>query len=905
MIDEWKPPTDPVNEWIPPTAPINPAQEESFLGKARDWAFQPLLPEIEHAKEESAFGRDIPGLNKIYPGGIPLPNLRGIYNELIRPISSPIGIATLGMEGAINRPRPVPPSEPLPVRIPRQLTTRLPEQAEAPINTRFIQGQAGVAESGKTYPIDLGPSALPNKKNGTILPREYGEVNQISANLAARQGLEVGQPARASLESPNPNTKLLRGAPDFIAGEEGITARDWVPPTEPISAAEPIQEPVNKPNNQILEDFQKSLRDKNILPPKLQNEAIPELSPVQKVVSTLKDLVSQEEGSVDVDKMKKLLKDNAKLFGNMDWYKTALAKIDDGEFESASRLIKSSLTAPGDSKISYRDLVKRFANFDGNRNKQAPIDSVTEIYQRPEELPALQKLMSAMNEAGPQREQQEQLYSMERARRINSAENIKTPGLEGFYKQLGKLKGELPKVDPQKYGLTETDVDSLIDTVTNSQKLLPYEKIHAKTGLLKLLTGSEVPQKGELQRLGEVFGNDFTDVILMHGGLGGPVPVKVAVEAANLMKSMSASIDLSAPLRQGLPLIGRQEYWSALSKMFSMATSEETYQGVMDSIDQRPNYLLGREAGLRLTTAASDLTQREEAFLSKWAEKIPGVRPSERAYVGFINKLRADTFDSLVDNAKKAGLDVSQGSQLSKEIAKYVNVSTGRGSLGRFEKVGTELNGLLFSPRLIASRLTIMNPNYYIKADPFVRKEALKSLLAIGAVGGITLGLNELAGGSTSFNPLSADFMKARQGNTRLDPWGGFQQYVVAATRFVQGKTDSNATGSYAPTRFSIAENFAANKLSPMASLIYSLTRGQTKTDKFGNTKRVDPFGNEMNVGSDIAKKFEPLLIQDLYDVYKSDPNLLPLGIAAAFGMGMQTYEKNDKPFLKRLHWRD
>jgi hypothetical protein len=189
------------------------------------------------------------------------------------------------------------------------------------------------------------------------------------------------------------------------------------------------------------------------------------------------------------------------------------------------------------------------------------------------------------------------------------------------------------------------------------------------------------------------------------------------------------------------------------------------------------------------------MNQQEEKLIgSRILENVPGVRASNRAYVGFLNKLRQDTFHSLVTSAKAMGRDIDTDQVLTKQIADFVNNATGRGSLGNWEKNAELLNNTFFSPRLIASRLQMMNPKNYLTTDPFVRKEYWKSLGAITAAGNTFLGLAALGGATVSLDSNSADFGKAKIGNTRFDPWGGFQQYAVLASRLAQGKYTSSTT---------------------------------------------------------------------------------------------------------------
>ena len=142
--------------------------------------------------------------------------------------------------------------------------------------------------------------------------------------------------------------------------------------------------------------------------------------------------------------------------------------------------------------------------------------------------------------------------------------------------------------------------------------------------------------------------------------------------------------------------------------MFKQFGSERVYRGVMDDIKARDTYPLMEESGLSLSDMGHDLSQREEAFMSQWAERIPGVgrvvRASERGFFGFLNKLRADTFDDLVRRSIAAGVDFKANPKALSDIASFVNAATGRGNLGKLNSSAPLLNGLFFSPRLIASR---------------------------------------------------------------------------------------------------------------------------------------------------------------------------------------------------------
>jgi len=306
----------------------------------------------------------------------------------------------------------------------------------------------------------------------------------------------------------------------------------------------------------------------------------------------------------------------------------------------------------------------------------------------------VQKIITALKESKPLRGEQEQIYSAERAKKFAKMMSARgrSGGESGFYKELGALKGEMPKVqfESLRNSLNQGDVDTLFNRI-NEANIGDWEKITAKTGLSKILgiQGGSVPTRGELSLLDEVYGKEFTRAILdkrtdmqkLMATLG---------DALNLPRALMASLDMSAPLRQGVFLVGRPKQWvPAFKEMFKSFASEKAYNSIIENISSRPTYNLMRESKLAITKPNSVLAQGEETFLSNFAERIPllgkGVAASDRAYSGFLNKLRADTFDDLVSKAKDSGVEVNK--QILDNIANFVNTATGRGKLpGGLEK---------------------------------------------------------------------------------------------------------------------------------------------------------------------------------------------------------------------------
>ena len=291
------------------------------------------------------------------------------------------------------------------------------------------------------------------------------------------------------------------------------------------------------------------------------------------------------------------------------------------------------------------------------------------------------------------------------------------------------------------------------------------------------------------------------------------------------------------------------------------------------------------------------MQEREEAFISRFLQKVPGLKIpvmfAERSYVGFLNKLRVDIFKLWADELLDKGFTPTKNPELFRSAADVVNTFTGRGSLGRLNRITPELNTIFFSPRLIAARFNALNPVWYVKQPKEIRKKAIGDFGKFVAAGLTTLALIKVAAGdkvSVETDPRSADFGKIRIGNTRFDIWGGFQQWVRVFTQVIMGERKNSTTGEIVSlnkdeypftTRYETVLRFIEGKLAPVPQLVRELMTG-AKT-----------FGGEDISAETIAKeKFIPMYIQDIAEAY-TDGGLgraVGVGIPAFFGVGVQTY---------------
>lgn len=537
-------------------------------------------------------------------------------------------------------------------------------------------------------------------------------------------------------------------------------------------------------------------------------------------------------------------------------------------------------------------------------NQTKPVVNPTEELVTPEATPtgptAVEKLTAALRTAGAAREEQNQMYTEARREKLAKlAEAQKSgKGKEAYEQSLAALKGELPKADFEEVGskMSQADIDELYNSITKTETLSPYGKMSAYTGLTDILRG-KVPTPKSLEHLREVFPDDFIKTALskrsrMQKTLG------AFGEVWNAPKSLMSTVDLSAPLRQGIGLAHRGEYWKSFGKMFHQAVSQKAFEKIAETIKTHPNYALAEEAGLSITNVGGK-GSAEEAFASHLAEKIPGygklVQGSERAYVGFLNKLRFDTFNSLVAEAKGAGIDIDSNPEAAKAIANYINIMTGRGGLGKAGPAADVLNSMFFSPRMISSRVQILTaPVTSVGGKGFIadlpaplRKEAAKSYTSIVGMWMATLGITAAGGASINTNITSSDFGKAVDGKIHLDPGAGFSQFIVAGSRALLRKSTSTSNGEtrnltkQGDTPLDSDLKFIFNKMHPSLSLFVDQQRGK------------NAIGEPFKWGPALIQRLTPMGIPDVVNALKEEPNNKGLyyGVLGLLGMSLSVYD--------------
>jgi hypothetical protein len=365
------------------------------------------------------------------------------------------------------------------------------------------------------------------------------------------------------------------------------------------------------------------------------------------------------------------------------------------------------------------------------------------------------------------------------------------------------------------------------------------------------------------------------------------VPPGRALDVVGIPKSFLSSLDVSAPGRQGLILTVTEPRIaaSAMRQQFRSFVSAKAYREVEGWLATHIDSDLADASGLCRATLArrsGRLSGREEAFMSRIAGALPGIKHSERAYNAYLDVLRQKSFSKYADELRRAGLTFETNPDEFKAMARMVNAMTGRGELpAALEKAAPVLNAFIFSPRNIASRVSLLNPVTYINLPPAARKIALRKMVEFAGVAVSTLTAARFAGAAVELHPESADFLKIRVGKTHYDVLGGFQQPMRLLGQLSTGlwKLSQGGQIKRGHDPLSVLARFGWTKASPVAGYGISAAMGEN----------VD--GSEFNAATDGARQFAPLFLQDMWEAWQEDGAAgAAKALPALVGVGVQTY---------------
>ena len=559
-----------------------------------------------------------------------------------------------------------------------------------------------------------------------------------------------------------------------------------------------------------------------------------------------------------------------------------------------------------------------------------PKDIPTEPFLTEQELAAgatpEERMQGAIPRAKRARKNVDVGYSVERGQRFDNYEqaygDAVKRGLDpetAHIVALQELKGELQHEPFKGFDFSDAERQEMIRQVHEHPDLKTGQKVRVTAAIRDGAKG-KTPQLAQIVLLEKVFGKaktaDFAEAVGKQAEQ--KLLAQVIREIRTGSRTLQSTLDISYLLRQGLVSGARHPVlWKRGVMPSFKAMSKKGYDTASRELALAPGFDEASEAGVHFTeVGAKDLAKTEEAYQSTLLAKVPGISHSGNAYTFFLNKNRLDLWNALapmVERNAAEGKGLLQApwkrgqprdvDKALKDLARYINSATGRGTGGEaFERVAPHAASVLFSPRLLRSRFNFLNPVWYARMDPAVRRQALQAATQT-VLGGMAFlyAASNIPGVTVGLDPTNANFGRIRIGDTRIDLWGGFQPLVRLYAQLLTGvytvsttppgevaKQFNLAKGGFGKSsRYDISLNFLRSKLAPNVSLL------------------VDWLDNQNAVGQpfqwrDQWRRAVPMIVTDLLDTYQKGgagvPGALGAGALASLGIGVQTYPNRPHP---------
>lgn len=445
--------------------------------------------------------------------------------------------------------------------------------------------------------------------------------------------------------------------------------------------------------------------------------------------------------------------------------------------------------------------------------------------------------------------------------------------------------------------VSEIEAGKLVDlarTVENKKQLIKEDSLNGSSERLEYGLANALFKEYVSQLKTETTSLKFKDYLKPENW------GKVLYNMAGVTKSILSSLDNSFFGRQGIKVLFTNpdiwiknflKSWGDIGKELGGIDSSIP---VKADIYSRQNALNGKYQRMKLAVGIAT----EEAFPSSLPTKIPILgrlfKASESAYNNAALRIRADLADRVIRQAEKNGIDMTDSFQ-AESLGKLVNSMTGRGSIGKFEAVGKELNAALFSIKFLKGNIDTLTVHALDKMSGYARLQAAKNLLKIVAsTAGILYIADQLWPGSVEKDPRSSNFGKIKIGDTRFDISGSMAGINTLVSRLITGKTKSSITGKVtelggdkygALTRMDILYNFAEGKTSPALKTVIDQLKGKNFQ------------GEKPTLKSTIIGVGVPLPIMT-YDELQKNPNSADLFLSmilSELGIGVNTYSNKKK----------
>ena len=220
--------------------------------------------------------------------------------------------------------------------------------------------------------------------------------------------------------------------------------------------------------------------------------------------------------------------------------------------------------------------------------------------------------------------------------------------------------------------------------------------------------------------------------------------------------------------------------------------------------------------------------------------------------------------------------------------ARLINSMTGRGELpAALERIAPVLNATFFSPRMMESRVDLLNPKFFMDIPPEVRRIAAREMFKFVGLIATSLALTKLTGtAEVSLEPCNSDFLKVRVGNTHYDVLGGFRGPLKMAAELAQTFADE-ARGQKIPRAhdpLSVVARYFRGNLAPVPGAVTDYLVGK------------DIAGRPFKLSREAWARLAPIFVQAMCAGWQDAGGKgLVKALPAGLGVSAETYKPKQR----------
>jgi hypothetical protein len=387
---------------------------------------------------------------------------------------------------------------------------------------------------------------------------------------------------------------------------------------------------------------------------------------------------------------------------------------------------------------------------------------------------------------------------------------------------------------------------------------------------------------------------------------------KVLANVGDFFRGAKAGFDLSAVANQGLQMWAmnpRASLRASKAMLRAMKSDKDFYQ-VMGELRLNPYYDLA--VASKLKANGVNVLVDDIPMANSLIDRLPGAKPSNRAYNAYLNVVRMEAFADMMDSMKTGS---AAPTLAEADIAsKFVNVATGAGTGDIANALNTinkrTHNMFFFAPgfRVARAQFTLGRP--LVDAYRYAKKtgnykplktvaEKYGKLLAVYAS---AYGAVAASGGKVDADPRSPNFLMVKIGksDTWVDPTGGSLGFMRAIAKSLGGaksankktgelKKDKNGKDILTDPSPRPLANYLVGGLGPVPRMLFGGLSGES-------------FGKEINVKTQkgreniVSSSLAPIWFEQSLEIFEdkklSDDQKAALVVATFLGANVDTRGK-------------